>query len=507
MIYRADVPGIGAVYIQADSPYDAALLWQDRFLRQMGLRLPAGTLVPPPVEVAGVPDGTPPERIIGSVPVLPQQPATPPANTEPPGQSDSQNEGDPQQTGDGNAESNNPVEYIVRITGLDGSVEYVRVRAMSPAEARSIVSGQYPSFVNISGANSAEFFYQNDPEFRQRAGDSLSSFVNGLDDKTLSEEDSSGQDHGQGDTQPEDSEGGDKEPPAPGPLPLIVKVVLPDGSIRFVTVATTESDVAREIAKQHFGPDARIVSAHTLDHYLQHPDDDFAALWNQLAGNQGQTPEQFLAKLEQVQQRSDGTGQPGNGDGDGSNGEGGGSPEVPFDIQDFPLPTFQNALEALGYDPDGVIGGLLNQRYSDIMPAFQIGSLTGSFDPIGNTPGSLQNFFETQFGNLGLAADVFRDLIAGNAAYGLDADSLLALQAFANPDFGTYNGRGNAGLVLDLAQAAAADRFGSFIARNLLPSNQRLLNEYERLIAAAGGVPELSFLEFARQQSLLPAEF
>jgi hypothetical protein len=144
-----------------------------------------------------------------------------------------------------------------------------------------------------------------------------------------------------------------------------------------------------------------------------------------------------------------------------------------------------------------------NHRFDTLAPVAQIGSITGTIDPIGQSPGALQNFFSDRFGDLNVATQTFRDLLAGRTGIDANAENLLALRALQNPDVATTAGRSAAADVFRLARAAAEDRFGSFVASRILPSNQRLFRELERELAQ--GSAGTGFLEFARNQNLLPA--
>ncbi len=276
---------------------------------------------------------------------------------------------------------------------------------------------------------------------------------------------------------------------------VVAKVVDRDGSISFFRVDLDDTSVARSVLRTVLGPTVRIQLVSTPEFLLEN-DPDFL-LFLQASGRPDLAS--FVQSLELISEPESE-----NGD-DETDSEPGSrtADELPVDVQSVPFASFQNAVAALGLDPEGVLGSTISQRFEALAPAAQIGSLTGTVDPIGQEPGALQQFFRDRFGDLDFAADTFRDLLAGRTGSDLNADQLLAFQALRNPDIATSRGRGNAANVFRLARAAAADRFGSFVASRLLPSNARLFRELERVLAQ--GDPGTDFLEFARQQNLLPA--
>jgi hypothetical protein len=272
--------------------------------------------------------------------------------------------------------------------------------------------------------------------------------------------------------------------------PLVAKIVT-SGNTKFVTIDTAESDEARERIKARYGPDVQILSVSTAGNFLGDP--EFVALVKSLDDNVSSVSE-LLAKLEPVGAGSSA----GQGDGGGGNGDGGES--LPFDAQNFPLATYLNAVEGLGFDPNGILGSILTNRFYEINPAINLGTTLGLIPGYGNDPGSLEQRYREQFGNNTISTDVLRKLFELRDSGNTD----LAYSDYISPNLAGVN---NANNLLAIARAAAAERYGSYVAGNLLPSYQRLITEYERLVAAANGEPEESFLDFARRQSLLPANF
>lgn len=284
-----------------------------------------------------------------------------------------------------------------------------------------------------------------------------------------------------------------------GPPALVGKVIREDGSISFVRIESPNSSEARSILRSRFGPSARVDTV-SLPEFLLRNDPDFLdAVQRSQLGNL----DSFVETLELITAPVSSVGS----EGLSSEGDATAPPStdsnLPIDVQTFPFASFQNAVADLGFDPEGALGTTISQRFEALSPAARIGSLTGTVDPIGQAPGALQQFFADRFGDLDLAAETFRDLLAGRTDGDLEAENLLAFQALQNPDIATSRGRGDAGDVFRLARAAAADRFGSFVASRLLPSNARLFRELERQLAQ--GESGTDFLQFARQQNLLPA--
>lgn len=265
------------------------------------------------------------------------------------------------------------------------------------------------------------------------------------------------------------------------------------GFFRLDARDTRDTSEARAILESRFGPAFRVEIVSSPE-FLFDTDTDFVA---SLQRSQLGDVDAFVRTLalvtapEATETAGENSGGPLFGDG-----------SLPVDVQQFPFASFQNAVAALGLDPEGALGSTISRQFDTLAPVAQIGSLTGTVGPIGQSPGALEGFFRDQFGNIGIAAQTFRDLLAGQTSGDLSADQLLAFQALANPDVSTSRGRGAAGDVFGLARAAAEDRFGSFVASRLLPTNQRLFRELERQLA--DGLPDTSFLEFARSQNLLP---
>lgn len=284
---------------------------------------------------------------------------------------------------------------------------------------------------------------------------------------------------------------------ASNPL-FIGKVVDQNGVIRFVRSNSSDTSQVRAILESMFGASATIQVVSTPE-FLLETDSDFVISLQQSGFPDLDSFVQSLELVTEIDADSDDD-NPGTDDDDETPPELDG--ELPFDVQTFPFASFQNAVSALGIDPEGVLGSTVNQRFNALAPAAQIGSLTGTVEPVGQDPGALEQFFRDRFGDLDVAAETFRDLLAGRTGSDLSADQLLSFQALQNPDIATGRGRGDAADVFRLARAAAADRFGSFVASRLLPSNTRLFRELERVLAQ--GDPSTDFLEFARQQNLLP---
>lgn len=284
-----------------------------------------------------------------------------------------------------------------------------------------------------------------------------------------------------------------------GSLPMFVgKVVGENGSVRFFRVISPDTSAARAILESVFGPSAKIEVVSTPGFLLAN-DSDFAEFLQQSGLSDLNS---FVEALDLVTGPEPGTDEGDSGTDDDDDDDLPLESELPVDVQSFPFASFQNAVAALGLDPEGVLGSTVNQRFNSLAPTAQIGSLTGTVDPIGQDPGALEQFFKDRFGDLDVAAETFRDLLAGRTGSDLSADQLLSFDAFKNPDIASSRGRGDAADVFRLARAAAADRFGSFVASRLLPSNTRLFRELER--ALAEGDASTDFLQFARQQNLLP---
>lgn len=275
---------------------------------------------------------------------------------------------------------------------------------------------------------------------------------------------------------------------------FVGKIIDQNGSVRFVRIDSADTSQARAALESQFGSGSRVEIVSTPQFLLEN-DTDFASFLQQ-SGQPDLTA--FLQTLQLVVPQEPVT-DTGEDDEIGPRPE----PELPFDVQAFPFASFQNAVSDLGLDPEGVLGSTVSQRFNALAPAAQIGSLTGTVDAIGQDPGALEQFFRDRFGDLDVAAETFRDLLAGRTSGDLGADQLLSFQSLQNPDIATGRGRGDAADVFRLARAAAEDRFGSFVASRLLPSNTRLFRELERQLAE--GDPSTDFLQFARQQNLLPA--
>lgn len=281
---------------------------------------------------------------------------------------------------------------------------------------------------------------------------------------------------------------------------FVGKVIGVDGVPRFFRVNARDTSEARNILESRFGAPASVKVVSTPQ-FLLETDANFLA---SVQASQLGDADAYARTLELVTapEATNDSGQTTGGNSGGSSGTAAGSGQLPVDVQEFPFASFQNAVAALGLDPEGALGSTVSRQFDTLAPVARIGSLTGTVDPIGQEPGSLESFFRDQFGNLGIAADTFRDLISGETSGDLDADQLLAFSALSKPDISTSRGRGAAGDVFRLARAAAEDRFGSFVASQLLPSNQRLFRELERHLAE--GLPTADFLQFARGQNLLP---
>jgi hypothetical protein len=274
----------------------------------------------------------------------------------------------------------------------------------------------------------------------------------------------------------------------PGEAVFVGKVIGANGVPAFYRVTSSDTSAARSILEAQFGSSGFVEIVSLPDFFFEN-DTDFVR-----AVQDGQFPgiDDFVLSLPEVIAQ-----EPSNTVDDLD------SPSpLPVDVQDFPFASFQNAVAELGLDPEGVLGGTVSRQFDTLAPVAQIGSLTGTIDPIGQSPGALEAFFRDEFGDLELAAQTFRDLLAGQTAGDLDADQLLAFSALADPDVSTSRGRGAAGDVFRLARAAAENQFGSFVASRLLPTNQRLFRELERRLA--DGDLSTDFLEFARSQNLLP---
>ncbi len=276
---------------------------------------------------------------------------------------------------------------------------------------------------------------------------------------------------------------------------FVGKIVGENGVPRFLRVASTSTDQARAMLESVFGASV-IVQVVSTPEFLFENDPDFQ---NFIQESGFLDLESFVRSLELINVPPLASEDDDPDDDTTTNDP---ISELPVDVQSFPFASFQNAVAGLGLDPEGVLGSTISQRFNALAPAAQIGSLTGTVDPIGQDPGALEQFFSDRFGDLDLAADTFRDLLAGTTGGDLSADQLLSFQALLNPDIATGRGRGDAADVFRLARAAAANRFGSFVASRLLPSNARLFRELERQLAE--GDLDLDFLEFARQQNLLP---
>ena len=281
---------------------------------------------------------------------------------------------------------------------------------------------------------------------------------------------------------------------------FVGKVIGVNGIPRFFRVNAKDTSEARSILESRFGASASVEVVSTPQ-FLLETDANFLA---SVQASQLGDADAFARTLELVtaSEATNDSGQTTGGNSGGSSENTAGSGQLPVDVQEFPFASFQNAVAGLGLDPEGALGSTVSRQFDTLAPVARIGSLTGTVDPIGQQPGSLESFFRDQFGNLGIAAQTFRDLISGETSGDLNADQLLAFSALSKPDISTSRGRGAAGDVFRLARAAAEDRFGSFVASQLLPSNQRLFRELERQLAE--GLPTTDFLQFARGQNLLP---
>ncbi len=279
---------------------------------------------------------------------------------------------------------------------------------------------------------------------------------------------------------------------------FVGKVLGASGVPRFFRVESASTSAARAILNSRFGSTASVEIVSTPE-FLLETDPDFLEL---LQRSQLGDLNAFVKTLAIVVARDE----PDDKEEPGSDPEetepSNGITDLPIDVQSFPFASFQNAVAELGLDPEGVLGSTVGERFDTLAPVARIGSLTGSIDPIGQDPGALQLFFRDRFGDLDIAAETFQDLLARSVGGDLDAEQLLTFQSLQNPDVATSRGRGNAADVFRLAKAAAADRFGSFVGSRLLPSNARLFRELERQLAESN--PDINFLEFARQQNLLP---
>lgn len=166
--------------------------------------------------------------------------------------------------------------------------------------------------------------------------------------------------------------------------------------------------------------------------------------------------------------------------------------DIGVDIQDFPFASFANALQARGFDPDGVLGGTFRQGFDRLFPARNIGTAIGTIAPIGETPGASQAFFENNLQNQAtLSSQVFDDLLrrTGQGQF----------EQFANPNLATQQGRNAFNDVRDLARAAAGNRFGSFIANRFLPSDTQFSEQFNRQLAGSPGGTQPSFLDFVNR--------
>ena len=162
------------------------------------------------------------------------------------------------------------------------------------------------------------------------------------------------------------------------------------------------------------------------------------------------------------------------------------------DIQAFPFASYANAVARRGLDTNGVLGSSISQAYNPLASVQQFGALTGTTSPIGNDPGSLEAYYNNNLGSQGrLAQETFNALRAGQVGSGFSPE---ALNPYLRPDIATSEGRGNATDVLDLARAAAVQRYGALTASQLLPSNERLLEGFQRPLAQ-GQQPD--FLQYA----------
>ncbi len=280
-------------------------------------------------------------------------------------------------------------------------------------------------------------------------------------------------------------------------IPLVVgKVVFADGTIAFVRVHASDTSSARTILQSALGPAVTIQAVSTPD-FLFETDAEFVAM---LQGSGQPDLDSFVQSLDLIVEPIP---QPEDEPDETDQTEPLATTDLPIDVQAFPFASFQNAVAELGLDPEGVLGSTISQRFDALAPAARVGSLTGTVDPIGQDPGALQQFFSDRFGDTDIAAETFRDLLAGRTSNELNAEDLLSFRALQSPDIATSRGRSDAADVFRLARAAAEDRFGSFVASRLLPSNARLFRELERELAQ--GDVSTDFLQFARQQNLLPA--
>lgn len=277
---------------------------------------------------------------------------------------------------------------------------------------------------------------------------------------------------------------------------FVGKVVGSDGAPRYYRVDASDTDIARRILEERFGASARVELVSGAEFLVEH-DADFRVAFQESGAS---SLDAFVNNLAHV---TSPVSSPVSPDAEPIYASPAAMDTLPVDVQDFPYASFQNAVAALGLDPEGALGSTISQRFDTLAPVAQIGSITGTINPIGQDPGALQRFFGERFGDLEIAAQTFRDLLAGRTGTGVDAEGLLALRSLQNPDIATATGRSAAADVFRLARAAAEDRFGSFVASRILPSNQRLFRELERELAQ--GSTGTGFLEFARSQNLLPA--
>lgn len=300
------------------------------------------------------------------------------------------------------------------------------------------------------------------------------------------------------------SNGGDQHGGGVRAHTFVGKVVDQFGNVSFHRVESPDTGQARDVLASVFGPSASVQIVSTGEFLLEN-DGDFARPF-QASG--ASTLESFVQSLGIVEPTEVSTDISADQDsGSGLTDSNGGMPDdpagLPVDVQSFPFASFQNAVKELGIDPEGVLGSTVARRFDALAPVARIGSLTGTIDPIGQDPGALEDFFREGFGDLGAAARTFSDLMAGGAVDGLDADQLLAFEELRSPNLDSTRGRAAAADVFRLARAAASNRFGPFVASRLLPSSARLFRELERQLAE--GDTSTDFLEFARQQNLLPA--
>lgn len=295
-----------------------------------------------------------------------------------------------------------------------------------------------------------------------------------------------------------------------GDLPVIVKYTVGGGDRRINGVRGVTVGISDEQLLTILPAGSSIEEVVTLQELFDRKDAEIIALWRRAGGESISSAMDFIQSLgvfdgssltanqddEDSDENDDNSDESETDPTDGATGDG----TFADDLQAFPLATYLNAIEGLGFNPNGVLGGILTNRFYQLNPALTIGQALGTINPAGNVPGALAGQYQDLFSNLNISGDVFRDLLAAEAA-GRDEQ---AITDFTTPNI---SGSGRASEVLALARAAAAERYGSFFANNVLPSYQRLVTEYERLIAEANGEPEQSFLDFARQQSLLPTDF